>query len=907
MKNKNKRDIISRFLKETCEKQKKNNEKLGCTTEYISNKLGIQRTYVSAILNEMCKNNEITKIKQKPVIYISKSDNESYVSSKKIIGSNKSMARCIQQGKAAILYPPRGLNTLLLGATGVGKTMFAEYMYQFAIENGVLKSDAPFISFNCADFASNSQLLLAQLFGYKKGSFTGANIDKEGLVKEADGGILFLDEIHRLPPEGQEMLFYLIDKGEYKPLGSVSVSKKVNVLIICATTEKVENVLLPTLLRRIPMVISIPSLRERTLEERFELINEFFKVEANRINREIVSVPLIVQSLLLYNCTGNIGQLKSDIQLGCANGFLRCISTGKEKLDLSLNDFGSNVKKGILNYKYNKDSIDKIINKYSKYVYSPKGVEFIREKTNKKIDISIYAQIEKRVEELKRRGVNEKDIEMIMSIDIDNYFNKYIYKVSNDINKEEILKVVSREIVDLVDKFLKLASMELGKLYPQKVFYGLALHIAAFFERLSKGKSITNFKLQEIIDEYPKEYAIALRFANIIEEKKNIQIPIDEVGFLTMFICDDILGTKENSSKPVVLIAMHGNYTATSMCEVVNKLVGAENTFAYDMPLNKSSEVAYKELKDLIVQINEGGGVLLLVDMGSLGMFAELISEETGIKIKLIDMVTTVTALECSRKAMVEKDIELIYQDVNESLNKARYYENHDFKNNQDVIITMCMTGEGSAVKLKKMIEDNIDNDAIDIIPVSIVDKSDMNYKIKKISKDRNILCIAGTINPEVYGIPFISVSDLFSKGGYSKLDSILKCIKNESNNKISNADEIVRNLLDNLKDSIKEYDIEVYKEVYLSFIYKLQEDLGTDIDAETRVSLAFHIACVIEKIKLGEATRKPKLWESIAEKYSYEVEIINRHLKMIEENFNIVFTTDQVCYIIIALKKSKV
>jgi len=83
-------------------------------------------------------------------------------------------------------------------------------------------------------------------FRGKKGAYTGADRDRAGLVEKADGGILFLDEVHRLPPEGQEMLFYLMDKGIYRRLGESESQHKANVLIICATTESIESVLLRT-------------------------------------------------------------------------------------------------------------------------------------------------------------------------------------------------------------------------------------------------------------------------------------------------------------------------------------------------------------------------------------------------------------------------------------------------------------------------------------------------------------------------------------------------------------------------------------------------------------------------------------------------------------------------------------
>ncbi len=93
-------------------------------------------------------------------------------------------------------------------------------------------------------------------------------------MEQANGGILFLDEIHRLPPEGQEMLFTFIDKGTFRSLRRWR-RKQASVQIIGATTET-SSMFLSTFNRRIPMQIELPSLAERSLDERLAIIKNFF-------------------------------------------------------------------------------------------------------------------------------------------------------------------------------------------------------------------------------------------------------------------------------------------------------------------------------------------------------------------------------------------------------------------------------------------------------------------------------------------------------------------------------------------------------------------------------------------------------------------------------------------------------
>lgn len=339
------------------------------TATGIGEKLNLSRSSISLELNKLSKDGKLIYIKSRPVIFFDKKlFNEKFsVNIKKdkfnslkelveliekkrisevnkddnefgIIGLNGSLKKIADQGRAAILYPPNGLHILLLGSTGVGKSLFAEYLYKFAIKIGRYTDKTKFVVFNCADYANNPQLLMSHLFGHAKGAFTGADDNKKGLIEAADGGILFLDEVHRLPSEGQEMLFSIMDHGIYRRLGETVTNRKSNVLLITATTENVNSSLLKTFTRRIPVILRIPDIRERHLSEREELVKYFFNIEGKRINENIIIDREVIWCFMLYDCKGNIGELKSDIQKVCANAYHSYISKGDKAMKIGKKD-----------------------------------------------------------------------------------------------------------------------------------------------------------------------------------------------------------------------------------------------------------------------------------------------------------------------------------------------------------------------------------------------------------------------------------------------------------------------------------------------------------------------------------------------------------------------------------------
>ena len=690
-----------------------NNIKLGFTTSEIAKKMNIGRSGVSRYLNRLVKEEKVIKVLGRPVLYSSKSvmedicdvkfkkcvflNSDDLISSlnsteydkliennspqknkgrifSELIGSESSLNKQVKQAKAAILYPPKGLHTLLLGETGTGKTLFAEIMYRYAIEVGRLSEESPFIIFNCADYAGNPQLLLSHLFGYVKGAFTGANKDKKGLIDSADGGILFLDEVHRLPPEGQEMFFSIMDRGTFRRLGESHNTHKANVLILAATTESIDNTILKTFRRRIPCIIKFPNLAERDLDDRMKLIYNFFNIEAKNIKHPIRVSTEVLKLLLAYNCPGNIGQLRNDIQLICANAFSEFIISGKKYVDVKLSQLTDRFKEGIFTFNKDRKEIVKNfdLNSLNQVIFkgfendSKDGLEKVLMNGKYSMEEDFYENLLRKSTEYFEKGTPVNIIKSNINKEIEKYFESKPYmKRKEKIYEEDILsKIASPEILEVIDSVLTDASGELGYKLDRRIVGALSLHIETLIEKVKSGDRISKPKINLKNVEIDREYKIIEEITNRLEKKINVKIPEEEVVLMAMFL--SALKERNKLNYIGILVLCHGNSTASSMADAANTLLGVEHAKAIDMPLDEEVSKIYQKALNTVKKIDMGKGVLLLVDMGSLTTFSDIITDKTGISTKTIRMVSTPMVIEATRKSMLpDMTLDMLVDEVN--------------------------------------------------------------------------------------------------------------------------------------------------------------------------------------------------------------------------------------------------
>jgi len=226
-----------------------------------------------------------------------------------IIGQSRPFMDVMKQVRD---YARTDFPVLITGESGTGKDLVASALHNLSSRN-----NKPFIIQNCS--AIPDALLESELFGYKKGAFTGATEDKTGLLKAADGGTVFLDEIADMSLHLQSRILRVIQNNEIKPLGETKTDK-INIRIISATNKDLNQAILKKEFRedlfyRINVLpIHLPPLRQRKKDIPL-LLNYFFKREAFNIgiSQKRISKKAI-QYLEDYQWEGNIRELENFVK-----------------------------------------------------------------------------------------------------------------------------------------------------------------------------------------------------------------------------------------------------------------------------------------------------------------------------------------------------------------------------------------------------------------------------------------------------------------------------------------------------------------------------------------------------------------------------------------------------------------
>lgn len=807
---------------------RKNIKEDGVTAQSIAEIFGIKRNVASHYLNLLEKEGKLQKGTNRPVHFSIPTDTEKKAEEcnnmiderpvaqkevsvfSKFIGYNGSMEQVIEKCKAAVNYPVNGLTMIICGASGVGKSYLASLIHQYAVESGAVEKNAPFVVLNCADYANNSELLSSVLFGHVKGAFTGTNEEKQGLLAEADGGYLFLDEVHNLSAENQEKLFLFIDSQKYRMLGDSKNWQTAKVRLLFATTEDIHSTLLATFRRRIPFEIRIPDFLERSYGERFLLVSSFFQNEAEILKKNICVDSEYFRRMLNLHEEGNIGAVKSRIKVLCAQAYsqqreeeLRITTPGKESSDS-------------FHFYWNRPEKKKWMSSYQ--IFSNITGCFVPGMNYSKIEevLDLFLQtITRRLEENKKEN-NFCEIPP---------FRHYEEKCRNSINK--ILKSYGYRLNELeIDEFYK---MVIAVLFDE-TFFGAAFKISGYEKK-----------------KYRKYEVMISRILDAVLEDYNDNVREFLQTILTVWLSDKV----KVKSKINALILMHGEHSASSMASLANEMIGDYVYEAFDMPIQVHTEDLIVKVNDYVRDIETNEGLVLLVDMGSLERMYDKISRNVDGDLVIVNNVSTAFALELGFSLFDKADIYRITQmDMSQFNMKMQYYKGLSQKPN---IIVSCISGEGIAVEIKEILSRYVNTDEIDILTM---DYSELKKQLNRGSAEdfHNTIVVFTTTPLSSTVVPVMNVEDLVN--GFTN-PSFPEFMLNKENVREFTNDIIKLFTLKGVASRLRFLNPEVVMQEVDQVIRGYENYYHVQLPNFLRINLFLHTSIMIERVLVKEESGK--------------------------------------------------
>lgn len=864
---KKKYEVLFYIDKLSTKKDQNNPSKILFSTKELASQLNIQRSNLSAILNELVRENKLEKISGRPVLYKihDKIDEKDSIFSQ-LIGANGSLVKPIQDIKSTLLYPGKKPVILLSGENGTGKSLFAKKIYEFSKKEGLINQNGKFVKLNCKYYMNDETKIKNLFLDYGKSA-----------IEKAKNGMVYFDNVHLIPEKYKSIIYDLIE---------ISSKKENNFMVVLSSNYFNGNDLKSNALDNISIKIDLPSLDKRGLSERLELVQEYLKKEAKKVGKSIVIEPETLECLMLYHCKNNIKQLVNDISSACSHAFLKNLDNDSN-VYVYLDDFPIYVKKGLIFYKEKAIELKKIISHDFLYYYSKDTIEKV------KVKESTYTVCE----HLERQVISLSDTSLLLQ----NRYEKLISNYRQYIDKAKIDeltigKYVPQDIIDLTKEFLNSSSQKLKRIFPQEVFLILSLHLTKIISNNQNEK--VNFDINQIINKYQKEYVLGLELIEQLAKKYKIAISLDETINIVLILLLNQL--RESENKPVLLIAMHGKNVASSLANVVKQMSNSDSVYSYDLLLEKKMQVAYEEMKLLIKKINKGKGVLLIYDMGSVKTMGELISKETGIDIRFIVAPSIMIALESVKKISTNDDLNVIMSELEQSY--QHYFpaivENYHRQKKKKVIITLCMNGEGGAIQIKKYLEDSLELQDIDIVPLSMNNHKELLFKINELSKSYNILCTMGTFDPQLYGIKFISVTQLFN----TPLDKVSLLISSHDQDIVIKKKIKYSLIFKNIEKQTPNIDIDILKKVLPKFIQELDHQYQLSYDK--KIGLIMHISGVICSLVDNVPISKKYNYKNIISTHKKTYEYLYDMLEMIEEPFHIRFSDSDIASLIVIIKE---
>ncbi len=885
-----KEEIVQYMVKYT-EKFRMNSDLKPFTTHMAADEIKISRNLASSYLNDLVKEGVLVKVGGRPVYFFHKktlerkyrlqfeenefdypedlweilSERVEGKDEESVIGFSATLNYCITQCKSAVKYPGCGVPVLIWGEAGTGKTYLANYLYHYAAESGSIGTGAPYRVLECNEADGESGRDILKLFG-------GGSGKREGFLKEAAGGILFIDHIDCLSKKCQESLARYLEERTAK-------AEEKEVKLILATRKNPSLVLQESLLSQIPVISFLPPLRERSVLEKRLLLAHFFEKEEKHLGHPILLSGNVYRILMKYPFEGNLSELKSCIRVICANAFLQT-DTPKE---LEIRSF--HLPNELISSLEPEEEMGGDSGKI------PVSSLAMQEEDNyllpflKRV-MAVYGEYNRN--EISRNELMRKGSEWL-----NDFYDFIVYE-----KKYSNMKI--RALTEITGKVLSRVSEKHGIFLPANCEFVLArlLYVmtgenTSLLKWLRKEEEGIKGFLGLLGEEYPAEAFMAKEMKRSLEEVLDVEL--EDINLIFLILNVKFYNRKSAGINQTGIVAAHGYSTASSIADAVNKLIGRRVLDAFDMPLTT-------DVGDIIAKIKEGlsegrfaDNLILLVDMGTLEELGTIISECSSAHIGVINNISTKTALSVGEGiANGEKTEEILRRTCEETKIEYRLYDN---VRKDAAILFTSESGTPMTGRVLQIFKDSFPkNPKVKLIAVDC--SGGLHMEFEAMCARYEILFVSGTMDPGLPDIPYIGLEDIITSDSMEDMNRLLRRYLSREELKAFD-DNLVKNFtLQNVLQYLTILDADKLLKLIKIAVDKLQSGMDCHFSIKTIIGIYIHVCCLMERLVTKTPITDYVDLDYFVKEQQEFISLLTESFQELTAQYNVKLPTSEIAYL---------
>lgn len=808
------------------------------TTMRIASECHVSRSLASQYLNELVRAGVVVKVNERPVLFFHRAGLERYLqhgvsgseydsmqdmlveaglrSQKdfdKAIGANLSCGTCVEHLKSAVRYPPHGLPVLLVGEHGTGKQFMSHLMFEFGVNEGLLPASARYIEVDCARYELSDSSAELDIFG---------DASHPGALGDAAGGVVFLNRFDHLSHAVRETVLYRIAEA-----GDSPSARGVPARFVLSTARSLDNTVVKTIARAVPIVVSLPRLADRSVEERTGLTMHFLHAEGRRVASDIRISRGALRALVSAEFEDNIDGLRSCITHCCAGAYL-----DREQKTVAIHMY--NLPPELISLAETRPDDDQLVQGNG-----VPGDPFERV-------TALFQRMIDPIASYRSGAIGFGEFMANASAAVrsyGDYMNFHDQTVNPRIGSYEQL------MSPIIEEVNRAYGIELTRRVPRLIAQSIFIQIQgiawvsswrqAHAEGIGAALSILSKNLQD---------ASAVVEQVATKTRSALGITLDELSLSLLYVAiADEMQASGGLRDYLGIIMCHGYSTATSIADAVDRILHRHVFEAIDMTYDQDLSDAIGQLSRLLRRFSHCNTVAILVDMGSLESIDEAVDGLAGCEVHIANNVSTGLALEVGNALVSHGDLGSLFERIPEAC--APRHRIVRCSRIDDAIVFCSELGIETADKIRKLIEESIPGDSpVQFITADYVELQRDGDAALVFSQNR-VRAILGTTNPGADAAPFVALEDILYHGSSEAIDDILFGALGPDGISEFHAN-LLRNLtLRNVLESITILNPETLYIEADRAVQRLEGLLGEHIDAQRKIGLYVHLCGMVERL----------------------------------------------------------